>query len=285
MIVTVASGKGGTGKTTLSASLASVWPRAVAAVDLDVEEPNLDLFLDPRISSTEPAYIEVPVVNPAGCTLCGACVELCQFKAVTKLGSSILIFPEMCHGCGGCLGICPENVLVPGRRELGTVSEGMAGGIHFLSGRLRVGSPPLMRAVLKSLCAVIGRGPTDAIIDAPPGVSCPAVTSVLESDVIVLVAEPTPFGLHDFSLAVEAFAPFQKPTGVVVNRAGLGDDSIHEYCADVGLPILGEIPFDRAIAEAYSRGRVVACLDDRLRDLFAGLADKVLALGREAAHA
>jgi len=288
MIVSVASGKGGTGKTTVAASLASVWPRPAAAVDLDVEEPNLDLFLDPRIASTQRAYIEVPVPDPAGCTLCGSCVELCQFKAISRMGPSILVFPEMCHGCGGCIGICPENALTPGKRELGTVAEGMAGDIRFLSGRLRVGeamSPPLMREVLKRLFALLGRGPTDAIIDAPPGVSCPAVNAVMESDVILLVAEPTPFGFHDFVLAVEAFAPFKKAMGVVINRAGLGDDSIHEYCRDVGLPILAEIPFDRAIAEAYSRGRVVAGLDERLRGVFSELAAKLLALAGEDAHA
>ncbi|EPR43515.1 Cobyrinic acid ac-diamide synthase [Desulfovibrio sp. X2] len=302
MIVAIASGKGGTGKTTVCASLASVWPGPVAAVDLDVEEPNLGLFLRPQIASEESAFLEVPLPPLANCTLCGTCVELCQFKAVTRMGGRILVFPEMCHGCGGCLALCPEHSLLSGRRELGTVSEGVVHGgtssggwpIRFLSGRLRVGeamSPPLMREVVRRLSALpAGEGsPMDALLDAPPGVSCPAVSAVTAADAVLLVAEPTPFGLHDFALAVEAFRPLGKPMGVVVNRAGLGDESIQEFCRANGLPVLAEIPFERAIAEAYARSRLIAGLDARLHALFTDLAARVagLAAGKitEAAHA
>lgn len=282
MIVAVASGKGGTGKTTVSASLAWVWERPVAAVDLDVEEPNLHLFLKPQVSGRETVFMEVPTADESRCTHCRACAELCQFKAVSVLGTVLLLSPEMCHGCGGCIAVCPEKALSAGRRELGEIVWGRADGrIGFWMGRLRVGeamSPPLMRAVMARIAAA-GRpeGP-DLIIDAPPGVSCPAVNAVLPSDVILLVAEPTPFGFHDFTLAHEAFAPLGKPMGVVVNRAGLGDRSVTDYCRDRGLPILAEIPFDRRLAEAYAQGRVLAEALPEMHARFTGLAAALRAL-------
>jgi MinD superfamily P-loop ATPase len=262
MIVAVASGKGGTGKTTVTASLAWVWDRPVTAVDLDVEEPNLHLFLKPEISGRETATMEVPVADESKCTYCRACSDLCQFKAVSVLGSVLLTFPDMCHGCGGCIAVCPEKALSAGARELGEISWGRAAGrIGFFMGRLRVGeamSPPLMRAVIAKLGHTRKEAGSDVLIDAPPGTSCPAVNAVLPSDLILLVTEPTPFGFHDFRLAHEAFAPLGKPMGVVINRAGLGDRSVQDYCRSQQLPILAEIPFDRRLAEAYSRGHVLA---------------------------
>ena len=293
MIVAVASGKGGTGKTTVTASLATVWDGPVLAVDLDVEEPNLHLFLHPAIAGSAPAHLTVPVVDEAKCTYCGACSDLCQFKAISVMGQVLLTFPEMCHGCGGCLAVCPEKALSPGRRELGEISWGRAGRVDFLSGRLRIGeamSPPLMRLVKARLNQMLAATGGDAIIDAPPGVSCPAVNAVLDSDVILLVTEPTPFGFYDFQLAWEAFAPLGKPMGAVVNRAGLGHDAIYRFCREKGLPILAEIPYDRAIAEAYARGRIVADVSSGLRETFVSLLDKIRDLAkpgcpRQAAHA
>jgi len=262
MIVAVASGKGGTGKTTVAASLAWVWDRPLASVDLDVEEPNLHLFLKPQITGCETAVMEVPVADESKCTYCRACADLCQFKAISVLGSVLLTFPEMCHGCGGCIAVCPEKALYPGSRELGQISWGKAAGrIAFFMGRLRVGeamSPPLMRAVMAKLTQGLPAGGCDIIIDAPPGTSCPAINAVLPSDKILLVTEPTPFGFHDFRLAHEAFTPLGKTMGVVINRAGLGDRSVYDYCRSEKLPILAEIPFDRRLAEAYSKGLVLA---------------------------
>jgi MinD superfamily P-loop ATPase len=280
MIVAVASGKGGTGKTTVAASLAWAWDRPVTAVDLDVEEPNLHLFLKPEFSGRETAFMEVPVADESRCTHCRACADLCQFKAVSVLGTVLLTFPEMCHGCGGCIAVCPEKALAAGRRALGEIAWGRAAGrIGFWMGRLRVGeamSPPLMRAVIAKLAAASREERPDVIpdviIDAPPGVSCPAVNAVLPSDVILLVTEPTPFGFHDFKLAHEAFAPLGKPLAVVINRAGLGDRSVQDYCGRRRLPILAEIPFDRRLAEAYSRGRVLAEALPEMGALFARLA-------------
>jgi MinD superfamily P-loop ATPase len=287
MIVAVASGKGGTGKTTVAASLAWVWDRPVAAVDLDVEEPNLHLFLKPDIAGRETAAMEVPVADESKCTHCRACADLCQFKAITVLGSVLLTFPEMCHGCGGCLAACPEKALSPGSRELGEVSWGTADGrIGFFMGRLRVGeamSPPLMRAVTAKIAQSADAAAADIIIDAPPGTSCPAVNAVLPSDLILLVTEPTPFGFHDFRLAHEAFRPLQKPMAAVINRAGLGERSVYDYCRSADIPILAEIPFDRRIAEAYSHGRIVAAALPELNSLFAGLIPRLRERARAAA--
>ena len=254
---------------------------------------DLHLFLHPTIEGSATAYLTVPTVDEAKCTYCGACAELCQFAALNIMGQVILTFPEMCHGCGGCLAVCPEKAISPGRRELGEISWGVAGGVGFLAGRLRVGeamSPPLMRQVKARLAQRLAATGGDAIIDAPPGVSCPAVNAVLDCEVILLVTEPTPFGVYDFKLAWEAFTPLGKPLGAVINRAGLGDDAIYRFCQEKGLPILAEIPYDRAIAEAYARGRIIADLSPEIKETFVTLRDKIRDLAepsqsREAAHA
>lgn len=290
MIVTIASGKGGTGKTTVSASLAAVWDAPLVAVDLDVEEPNLHLFLNPGLDGRQDAALEIPVVDTARCTRCGACAALCQFKAIALMGETLLTFPEMCHGCGGCMAVCPEGAVGTGQRVLGEVAWGRARGARFLMGRLRVGeamSPPLMRRVKARLDAMLAQEPADAVVDAPPGVSCPAVSAVMDSDFVVLVTEPTPFGLHDLRLAVEAFAPLGAPMGVVVNRAGVGDLAVQEFCRARALPVLAEIPFDRAVAEGYARGKVVADLGPGQRAVFTALRDAIRSRCNrtEAAHA
>ena len=281
MKIAVASGKGGTGKTTVSSSLVSVWDSPVIAMDLDVEEPNLHLFLNPALTGSRPARMEIPEVDQALCTLCGKCSDLCQFKAISLMGNMLMTFPEMCHGCGGCLAICPENALHPIHRELGEIAWGHAGETEFLMGRLRIGeamSPPLMRQVKKRLDemqAASGDHPKDVITDAPPGVSCPAINAVMDSDVIVLVTEPTPFGVYDMKLAHEAFTPMNKPMGVVVNRAGLGNSEIYDYCAAKNLDILAEIPYDRQIAEAYASGVIISESSDKMKQIFLELAEKI----------
>jgi MinD superfamily P-loop ATPase len=287
MIVAVASGKGGTGKTTVTASLAVSWPKAVIAVDLDVDEPNLHLFLKPQITEIETVTLEVPEVDEAKCTFCRACAELCQFKAIAVMGKAILTFPEMCHGCGGCMAICPEGAIGVTTRELGVMERGLGRGIPCLTGRLRIGeamSPPLMRHVRMSMVDEAADTEADILIDAPPGVSCPAMCAVADSDVIVLVTEPTPFGFYDFTLAWEAFSPLSKPMVVVVNRAGLGDGRVYEFCAEHGLPVVAEIPYRRDIAEHYSKGLVLAELDEGLKRQFAGLCRTLVRL-KEGDHA
>ncbi|MGE4554272.1 MAG: 4Fe-4S binding protein, partial [Desulfovibrionaceae bacterium] len=272
----------------------------------------------------DPVYMDVPVVDETRCTGCRACSEMCQFKAIAVLAGKAMVFAEMCHGCGGCLAVCPEQALFHGRRELGEVELGRSGEVPVVTGRLRVGeamSPPLIRAARARLRAVragrsfdddpsydsgddlkkersgqeLGQGlePApdaimppimDAVVDAPPGVSCPAVNAVQDADVILLVAEPTPFGLHDFALAWEAFKPLGRPVAVAVNRAGLGDGELKAFCARQGLPVLAEIPFDRAIARAYSEGRVISELGGELRRTFENLRDGLRALHGEVRH-
>ncbi len=291
MKVAIASGKGGTGKTTVSASLATLWQRPLIAVDLDVEEPNLHLFLKPEIDGEQKAFMEVPVADESKCNHCRACADLCQFKAISVLGNVLLVCPEMCHGCGGCLAICPENALTPGKRELGDILWGTAGSAGFLMGRLRVGeamSPPLMRQVKARLEAMVEYANADVVIDAPPGVSCPAVNAVMDADVIVLVTEPTPFGLYDLQLAHDAFLPLGKPMGIVINRAGLGEDAVYESCRSKNLPIWAEIPFSREIATAYANSRIVARLSSELQSTFVNLAENILnahTAEREVLHA
>lgn len=273
MICAVASGKGGTGKTTITASLAAVWDTPLALADVDVEEPNLHLFLHPEFISNTPAFMEIPILDPTRCTLCGECASLCRFKALSVMGTQLLVFAEMCHGCGGCLAVCPEGALSPGGRMLGDVMEGHVrapqGVQPFLMGRLRVGeamSPPLMRRVKERVADLATC--MDVLIDSPPGVSCPAMNAVMDADVVVLVTEPTPFGLHDFRLAVEAFTPLGKPMGAVINRAGLGNDGVRDFCTSHGLPVWAEIPYSRSVAEAYSRGEVAVLAVPELRHAF-----------------
>ncbi len=278
MKIAVASGKGGTGKTTVASSLVSVWNAPVIAMDLDVEEPNLHLFLKPEFTGSRIARMEIPEVDQSLCTLCGKCSDLCQFKAISLMGEILMTFPEMCHGCGGCIAICAEKALRPSYRELGEISWGQAGKTDFIMGRLRIGeamSPPLMREVKKKLNEMQLDAPKDVITDAPPGVSCPAINAVMDSDVIVLVTEPTPFGVYDMKLAHEAFTPMNKPMGVVVNRAGLGNSEIYDYCSAKNLEILAEIPYERSIAEAYASGVIISESSDKMKQLFLELAEKI----------
>lgn len=292
MIVTVASGKGGTGKTTVTASLSAVWDTPLLAVDLDVEEPNLHLFLRPELGTPVKAWMEVPELDAKKCTLCRDCVELCQFKAISIMISTLTLYPDMCHGCGGCIAVCEQNALRPGRRELGVIQQGQAGEIDYLMGTLRIGeamSPPFMEQIKKRMREIIRETKQDVIIDAPPGVSCPAIASVIDSDVIVLITDATPFGFYDFKLAWKSFAPLDKPMGVVVNRAGLGTQDIYDFCNEKNIPLLAEIPFDRSIAEAYSHGKLIADVSRELGTVFTSLREKIRTLGgdfeKEVGHA
>jgi MinD superfamily P-loop ATPase len=279
MKIAIASGKGGTGKTMVSASLCAVWDRPVTAVDLDVEEPNLHLFLNPHIAGRREALMEVPQVDEKLCTYCRACADLCQYKAIAVFAEVVLVFPEMCHGCGGCMAVCPSGAISVGHRTLGEIAWGHSGRASFLSGRLRVGeamSPPLIRQVMSELDSSNFFNPqADVLMDAPPGVSCPAVNAVMDSDIIVLVTEPTPFGVYDLNLAYKAFQPLGKPMGVVVNRAGLGNDEVYRFCQGSGLPVWAEIPHQRAIAEAYAGGKIVALAAPEYHALFVRLAETI----------
>ena len=271
MIVSIASGKGGTGKTTIATSLAAVLGSRAMLLDCDVEEPNCHLFLKPEITYREEVTLPVPVVDTSACTVCGRCGEVCQFSAIVVIGDQVMTFPEMCHGCGGCSLLCPEGAIREDSRTLGILEAGNAGEIEFVHGIVRIGeamSPPLIKAVKERI-----RPEKTAILDCPPGASCPVITTVTGSDFILMVTEPTPFGLHDLRIAIEAVTPLGIPLGVILNRSDVGDDLVQKYCKEIGVPVLMEIPFDRNIAEGYSRGNLlVECSRDywrRFEEMFA----------------
>ena len=257
MIISVASGKGGTGKTTIAVNL-TLSLNNVQFLDCDVEEPNAHIFLKPEIKGRSSAFILIPEVDEAKCNTCGKCREACAYHAIAVIPSndgekgSVLIFPHLCHGCGACSLLCPQKAIKEVNKEIGVIEIGMSQNIQFVHGTLNVGeilSPPLIRQVKEHI------NPTrTVIIDAPPGTSCPVIAAVRQSDYCVLVTEPTPFGLNDLVLAVEVLRKLKIPFGVIINRSDIGDAKVDQYCQDNRIQILLRIPFDREIALLYSRG-------------------------------
>lgn len=253
MQIAVASGKGGTGKTTVSTSLALSSETEVQYLDCDVEEPNGHIFLKPVFDHRDVISVTIPEVNEDKCTACGKCRDICSYNAIVQFGDNVMTFPEMCHSCLGCFRVCDEDALIYATREIGVLESGMAGDIEFVHGKVRIGEAmgvPLLKAVKKK-----ADSEKLTIIDAPPGTSCPFVESINGVDYVILVTEPTPFGLHDLKIAVEVLQNFNIPGGVIVNRSDLGDDKVQAFCAEQDLPVLLEIPFRRKIAEGYARGQ------------------------------
>lgn len=273
MIIAVASGKGGTGKTTVSVNLARIVGSDVQLLDCDVEEPNAHLFLQGQVHEEEPVTIPIPQVDALLCDGCGECGRFCEYHAIVTFGAVPLVFPEMCHGCGGCMRVCPKKAISEVGNRIGVVKVLQSGNIMLIQGCLDVGvamAPPLIRAVKSRL-----RDGGPAILDAPPGTSCPVIATIRDTDLVVLVTEPTPFGLHDLKLAVDMVRVIGIPFGVVVNRVGIGDERVHIYCKEEKIPILLEIPEDRRIAEAYSRGRLIVEALPEYRGLFEDLLQKI----------
>ncbi len=274
MIIAIASGKGGTGKTTLAVNLAICISESVRLLDCDVEEPNCHLFLKSEICRNERVIVPFPIVDERLCNGCGECSDICQYNAIVSLKTKPLVFPSLCHGCGGCVRVCPESAITEGSREIGCIETGMAGDIELIQGRLNVGetlSPPLIRAVRR-------RTARDGItiVDCPPGNSCPLLAAVRNSDFAILVTEPTPFGLHDLKLAVETMRTLELDFGIVVNRVTSRGHAVKEYCSKERIPILLEIPDDRRIAEAYSRGQLIIEAVPELKESFEQLHCSVL---------
>jgi MinD superfamily P-loop ATPase len=271
-VIAIASGKGGTGKTTVATNLAriaSMQGLEVTYLDCDVEEPNGHIFLKPKFEETTSFCVPVPVIDKDKCTACGKCKEICQYSAIALLGKTILTFSNLCHACGGCMLVCPTGAITETGREIGVIKTGMAGGVRFVHGEIRIGeamSPPLIREVKKRIHK---NGLT--IIDAPPGTSCPVIQSVKGSDYVVLVTEPTPFGLNDLKLAVDMLRVLELSFGVVVNRADIGDEDVFDYCNSQSIDLLLRIPDDRRIAEAYSRGQLATQALPEYAEIFASL--------------
>lgn len=324
MKIAVTSGKGGAGKTCVSASLLRVWSDTnsafskeikkneskVCAVDTDVEAPNLHLFLRPSNLKESPSYLTVPRLNKEACQICGKCRNICQFKAIAKFGQNIQIFQEMCHACGACFYVCEHNALEKDVRELGVICSTVSVGdetckeqtflegsntsnqnelskqIPFIMGRSRIGeamTPPLLKNMFRFVESFLQKEKNengsetaseyDLIIDSPPGVSCPAMTVVGYADLVIIVAEPTPFGLHDFKLAHTAFRQMDKALVVLMNKSGMqgneaGDADLENYCKENNLPIVGRIPFSTEIVEKYAVGTVLADISKEYYQLF-----------------
>jgi MinD superfamily P-loop ATPase len=278
MIISVASGKGGTGKTTIAVGLA-LSLSDVQFLDCDVEEPNAHLFLHPRITETSPASIFIPDIVEARCDYCGKCQEVCAFNSIAVLKNpdtrkgSVLVFDHLCHGCGACYILCPRGAIREAQKEIGMIEKGIARDFPFVHGKLNIGevmSPPLIRQVKKS----IKPGET-VIIDAPPGTTCPVIEAVKGSDYCILVTEPTPFGLNDLALAVDVLKTLRIPSGIVLNRSDIGDDGVEAFARENSIPLLMSIPFDREIAVAYSKGVPIVDVKKDYAPLFRNMFERI----------
>jgi len=298
--IAVASGKGGTGKTTVATSLALSLqtsevserpPKSEEAflppiyLDCDVEAPNAHLFLAPTFERRQDVTILIPQVDSARCTACGMCAEVCQYHAIAVLGKRTLVFPQLCHGCGSCTLVCPESAISEEPNVIGILEAGTAAhGISFARGVLDVGEPmatPVIRQLKKWAIPADDSAGSVVILDAPPGTSCPVVETVRGADYLLLVTEPTPFGLHDLRLAAEVAAELGIPAGVVVNRDGIGDTGVDAFCAAAGLPILLRIPFERIIAEGIAQGRTLVDIHPEYRALFRAMFQQITTLMRQ----
>ena len=251
MIISVASGKGGTGKTLVAVNMA-ISIENVQLLDCDVEEPNAHLFLHPKITHEEVIYTLIPILNEDSCDYCGKCANFCQYNAIFITSGKTLIFPELCHGCGGCIFICPKKAIIEGKKKIGTLKHGYVNNLELIYGELEVGEPmatPLIREVKKRIDKN-----RNVILDAPPGTSCPVIETIKGSDFCILVTEPTPFGMHDLKIIVQVLEEMRAPFGVIINRIGIGNRKVYEYCKEKNIPILLEIPYQRRIAELYSKG-------------------------------
>lgn len=251
MKIAVASGKGGTGKTTVSVSLALSLGN-VQLVDCDVEEPDCNVYLHANLENLEDVYLPVPEIDKEKCTFCGKCSEFCNYNALAVFPTNALVFTDLCHGCGGCFILCPEDALIEKKKVIGVIEHGKKSDIEFMRGVLNIGeamATPVIRALKKKI-----NNENPVILDSPPGTACPVIETVSDCDFCLLVTEPTPFGLHDLTLAVQLTRVLNVPCGVIINKAGIGDDTVERYCQKEGIPVLMEIPHSREIAELSSQG-------------------------------
>jgi len=274
--IAVASGKGGTGKTSVAVNLA-LSLGSVQVLDCDVEEPNVHILLRPKVGETFPVELLVPQIQEEKCDYCGECARFCQFNALFVAGETAMVFPELCHSCGGCSIVCPRDAIVEEPRQIGRVVTGSAGDIDLVYGEINVGEALAVPIIAAVKDHIDEKG--TVILDSSPGSACPLVETVHGVDFCILVTEPTPFGLHDLQIAVDVVKILDIPLGVVVNFAGIGDRGVYDFCEDQGIPIMMEIPFDRRIAELYSRGvpfvEAMPEWKQRFRDLVGQIEEEV----------
>ena len=272
MIVSIASGKGGTGKTTVSTNLA-LSVKNVQFFDCDVEEPNANIFIKAKIREKEAVNVKIPEIDKKKCNFCGKCSKFCAYNAIAVVSSSVLIFPELCHSCGGCKIVCPNDAISWKEKSIGKIEHGKTKDIDFYHGLLNVGEMqaiPVIKALKRKL-----NGNKNVILDVPPGTSCPVIESISGSDFCVLVTEPTPFGLYDLKLAVKVVRHFNIPFGVVINRDGIGDKKAEEFCKNQNIPILLKIPERKKIAQLYSKGIALVNESYEWQEMFKEVFNKI----------
>lgn len=281
MQITVASGKGGTGKTTVATSLALSLAANTADLpplflDCDVEAPDAHLFLKPTFENRKDVSLLIPSIDESKCTSCGKCEAVCEYHAIAVLGKKVMVFPQLCHGCGSCTLVCPTKAIQEVPDVMGVLESGSTpSGINFAHGILNVGEPmavPVIRQLKKWRIPQPGQV---VIVDAPPGTSCPVVESVRHADFLLLVTEPTPFGLHDLKLAAQVANELKIPVGIIINRDGIGNAAVEDFCTVEGLPVLMRIPYDRTIAEGTAQGKTLIDIYPGYRPLFQQLLAKM----------
>lgn len=283
MQIAIASGKGGTGKTTVAVSLFHLWEKIrgseVHLVDCDVEEPNDALFFSSlRVLEQKQVHQYIPEIDPSVCTFCKKCVEWCEFNAITIVASRKFTEVEasLCHSCGACLVACPENAFIEKPHPLGVITHyEVENGSLFTEGRLEVGSA-MQTMLIKELKKEAKQNGNITILDSPPGTSCPVVETVSDADYVILVTEPTPFGLHDLKITIELMNELQKPFGVVVNKAGLGSGEIYTFLKEKNIELLGEIPFSREFAQLYSAGELLNNIPEELENIYRKIIGKIV---------
>ena len=259
--IAIASGKGGTGKTLVSVNLAQYMSEStpVALVDLDVEEPNDFLFIKGQSEKVTEVFKAIPSWDEKNCVLCGKCSTVCNFHAILNIGKSVIVFEELCHSCYACSELCPNNALPMKNKKRGEIKQFNDNNLTFIEGRLIVGeeqSAPFIKQVNEYVSKNHNSIPY-IIMDCPPGTSCPVIASVKDADLVILVTEPTPFGLNDLKLAVETMLQLQKKVGVIINRYGIGNNDVEDYCIDENIPVIAKIPYDKTIATLYSEGKLI----------------------------